>query len=262
MSGITQAFHDIIRVDVLSSLGNDWRWSGDYVLKPWYHSSVNDNDERFGRNYSNTRSTDRRGPLNRGRAIDYTSRSAQGGNYAQMIRLTRRAIKAYDDPLDTRSGPHNVAEFYGTVNGRTVIGRRHGYAATSDNSHLWHFHLGIATEWIGNAYVLRAIASVLKGETYATWLEREHPGSAPKEKKEGSSVITPDEVKSAVLGAEYAEFVPRGTPANTRRKRSISNVIFETHANTVEIKHEIALLRSKVEELEAIVASLTEEGQS
>jgi peptidoglycan hydrolase-like protein with peptidoglycan-binding domain len=63
-----------------------------------------------------------------------------------------------------------VREFYGTLNGSTVVGRTHNgdynwQFETSDNSHTWHVHLSFLRKYSNDAKALQGVAAVIIGQT-------------------------------------------------------------------------------------------------
>lgn len=178
---ISDAMYDILWVSFKKKYGSKVKLGGIYANKTGYH------DARAGQsgNYSVRRTVDRKGSATKSAAIDWTYSDKA------LIKLhTKRLLKAYDNSKDPRIGPHNTAEFYGTTNGYSVVGRLHGKWATSDNTHLWHIHFAVNRQWIDSAYVMRAVYSVLIGESLAAWDKREH--GTP------SKPVTPAPVKPPV----------------------------------------------------------------
>lgn len=168
---ISDAMYDILWLSFKKKYGKKVKLGGIYADKTGYH------DARAGQsgNYSVRHRLDKTGPSYQSAAIDWTY-----SDKALIKTHTKRLLKAYDDKNDPRVGPHNVAEFYGTTNGYSVVGRLHGRWATSDSSHLWHIHLGVHRKFIQSAYVMRAIISVVTGESLASWRKREHPTTPVK----------------------------------------------------------------------------------
>lgn len=107
-------------------------FAGILAIKPGYHNSRANNSSG---NYSVQRADDLRGDAHAAAALDITLR-----NPADMARLTGRLIE-----LTKARDPRVMClrEFFGTVNGREVVGLdvRDNRWVTSDDSHLWHVHL-------------------------------------------------------------------------------------------------------------------------
>ncbi len=106
----------------------------------------------------------------------------------QMKVITARLIKSADDPDDLRL--NFVREFYGTVDGVSVVGRDtyYGNFAASDDSHLWHVHISFLRKYANSLDAMRAVLSVLIGETYAQYLAAGGTSSG------GGTVVAFDEV--------------------------------------------------------------------
>jgi hypothetical protein len=74
--------------------------------------------------------------------------------------VSQRLLNAKND-----SRMYACREFYGSTDGRTVIGWDYsgGYAVSSDDSHLWHVHLSILRKYCNDAAALSGIAQVITG---------------------------------------------------------------------------------------------------
>lgn len=83
------------------------------------------------------------------------------GSDAAMKALSRRIIAAMKaGRLD------EVVEFFGTTDGRTVDGwdNRRNRKATSDSSHLWHWHLSIDRRHCADRRLMERIVAIALGE--------------------------------------------------------------------------------------------------
>lgn len=144
------------------------RYGGAYTLKPGFHSSVEDNLERWPGNYSIRDAINRREPRAVGRALDLTLSTTEMKTRTGYL----RDAAADDDPRLAC-----VREFYGTTNGTSVFGRAHTgpdtgwYSSSADSSHLWHIHLSFFTPYVDDWDALAGVVSVLKGESLADFLE-------------------------------------------------------------------------------------------
>ena len=143
---------------------------GIYANKPHYHSSVEQNLANWPWSYSVKFPLDlQRGPRDKARAIDLTMSNAN------MKLYTARLVAAADGNDPRMKG---VREFYGTVDGKTVVGRIRDNdtgpyrKTTSDTSHLWHIHGGCWAAFCDLWLVLSGFISVLKGEPLSRWQER------------------------------------------------------------------------------------------
>jgi len=149
---------------------SSWRLGGIYANKPGYHSSRQENQAKWPGNYSIRLSLDKQGPADKAAAIDYTMSDAE---------IRKRSAYLLD--ACNRRDPRLAAvrEWYGTVDGRAVIGRikdsRDGSwrASTSDSSHLWHIHISFFRAYIDKWGELAPVLSVLAGERLETWQSKQ-----------------------------------------------------------------------------------------
>lgn len=116
-------------------------------------------------NYSVVRPDDRNGgPDNAASAIDMSM------NTTDMRLSTGRLVKAYANPTDPRRKYINA--FNGTLDGKTArrwdVYARKTRSSTAD--HLWHNHLEIRRKYVSSVTAMKAILSILKGETVARYL--------------------------------------------------------------------------------------------
>lgn len=99
------------------------------------------------RTYSTTKAKDLTGPRDAIRAVDIM---ISGQQLIESCRGLDEYVKAGKLP--------QVAEWFGTLNGEDVAGWFEGKPGTSDDSHLYHLHVGIWTtnvddvEWYGVLY--------------------------------------------------------------------------------------------------------------
>lgn len=146
----------------------NWKLSGIYAFKEYYHSSVIENQKNWPGNYSIKLELDlKHGNLDKARAIDLTMSDSE------MVKWTTRMKKSAEDPNDFRLAA--VREFYGTLDNKTVFGlikdtetgpwRR----SSSDLTHLWHGHKSIFTAFVRSWPHLESILSVEKGESLREW---------------------------------------------------------------------------------------------
>jgi peptidoglycan hydrolase-like protein with peptidoglycan-binding domain len=145
------------------------RLGGIYANKSGYHNTVLANLAKWPGNYSIRYAIDRRDPKTKARAIDLTM------NSTWMRIITQRLLDgaARRDPR-----MRCVKEFYGTVDGRTVVGRIKDSedgpyrSASSDASHTWHEHVGLLTPYVDDREAMEGLASLLKGESLDSWRAR------------------------------------------------------------------------------------------
>lgn len=113
---------------------------------------------------------DRQGPDNESGAIDWTFPDAQAGNYATISKYSKRLYAARNDADDSRT--KYIREFFGQIDSdSTVEGWDYtkNRASTSDSSHLWHIHISIHRKYVNDPLAMRAILSILRGESLDTF---------------------------------------------------------------------------------------------
>lgn len=143
------------------------RLGGIYANKPGNHNTVNANLARWPSNYSVRNPIDRRDPRNKARAIDFTM------NDAGMRLMTGRLVDGVK-----RNDPRLrfVKEFYGSLDGRTVVGRIKDdedgpwKSASADSSHTWHVHAAFHTPYVDDMEAMRAFASLISGQSLAAYI--------------------------------------------------------------------------------------------
>jgi len=105
------------------------------------------------RSYGTTDARDKRGDQNWYRAID--------------VGITGQKLYDACHRVDSlvRSGQlPGLAEWFGTFDGKTVVGWYEGHASSSDSSHLTHFHGGFWNESADDADTMRLVYGALTGE--------------------------------------------------------------------------------------------------
>jgi len=75
----------------------------------------------------------------------------------------------------TRSGRcPGIAEWFGTFDGETVVGWYEGHPSSSDDSHLWHLHVGLWTESANDQATMQMIYAAITGEGEDDMTPEEH----------------------------------------------------------------------------------------
>lgn len=144
------------------------RLGGTLARKPGYHNS---RDHLPSTDYSVAQfAIDRQGPADEASAIDLTFPDAQAGDYKTISKYSKRlyAVRGGD--------PRTVymREFFGQIDNDTQVegwDYSKNRASSSDSSHLWHIHISVHRKYIESAFAMRAILSILKGQTLAQWNE-------------------------------------------------------------------------------------------
>lgn len=143
------------------------RLGGIYDPKPGYH---NIRDALPSWDYSRQYPADLRGPGDKAAAVDLTFPDAQAGDFATIIRYTKRldaAARARDPRLHVGKTPV-LREFIGTLNGKVPYAydlQRRESDTDRDDSHLWHIHLSVTRAFVADWDVLAGVLSVLKGDS-------------------------------------------------------------------------------------------------
>lgn len=116
-------------------------------------------------NYSVVRPDDKLGPDNAAAAIDMTM------SHPDMITCTNRLVAAYTNLQDPRRKYLNA--FNGTQDGKTArrwdIYARKTKSATQD--HTEHVHMEIRRKYVDSAVAMKAILSILRGQSVAAYLK-------------------------------------------------------------------------------------------
>lgn len=141
--------------------------AGILARKPGYHNS---RDHLPDDDYSVAQfAVDREGPANEGSAIDWTFPNAQSGDYSTISKYSKRlyAVRGGND-----SRTVYMREFFGNTDTDTAVegwDYSKNKASVSDSSHLWHIHISIHRKYINSTAAMKAILSILKGETEDQW---------------------------------------------------------------------------------------------
>lgn len=134
----------------------------DHLKRGGYHVSREDQPSRS--NYSVIRPDDKGGPDDAAAAIDMTM------NAADMRLCTSRLVAVYGNAADPRRKYINA--FNGTTNNKNArrwdVYARKTSAATAD--HLWHVHLEVRRLYVNSATAVRAILSILSGQSLSSYL--------------------------------------------------------------------------------------------
>jgi hypothetical protein len=154
--------------DDLTSFITGLAFGGIYAKKPGYHNKRSANPAG---NYSVLLSVDRQGP-DMASALDLTMRPSW------MATITDRLRRAALDPEDDRTS--YIREFIGTLDGNSVYcliangpGTRFVSDSGRDESHLWHVHISFYRLYCNDPQAMKAIYSVLSGQSYRDWIEAE-----------------------------------------------------------------------------------------
>lgn len=163
---------------------------GTYANKPGYHNiGSNLPDHGLGNSktdHSIRRAPDRSGPWWKIKtsAHDWTFKSAQGGNYANIQKYTKRLIAAMQSPTDLR--PDDVFAYtLGQTDGDPVVEGYNEYTnsldTSADKTHLWHRHDSFRRNIIGDFPSMWKALTIDMGWTYAEWQRSVAPPAKPTE---------------------------------------------------------------------------------
>jgi len=104
-------------------------------------------------------------------AFDWTFPDAQAGRYASIARYMSRIVASGKDADDPRL--NGWREFYGQADGDNAVegwDARYLVPVSSDSSHLWHIHGSVSRKYAADINVMKALLSVIKGESVEEWL--------------------------------------------------------------------------------------------
>jgi len=104
------------------------------------------------RSYGTTDARDKRGDQNWYRAIDVGITGQKLYNACHRVDLLVRAGKL-----------PGLAEWFGTFDGQTVVGWFEGHPSSSDDSHLWHLHVGLWNEFANDEDTLHLLYDAIIG---------------------------------------------------------------------------------------------------
>ncbi|ABP53012.1 peptidoglycan-binding domain-containing protein [Salinispora tropica] len=157
------------------------RFGGIYANKRGYHNTRDANVARWPGNYSYAQfSVDREGPPGLASAIDLTFADAQAGRYETIDKYSSRLLAAGHAGRAADPRTIYMREFYGQADHDVHVegwDYARGQAVTSDSSHLWHIHISVHRKYADDMTAMRAILSILKGETVEQW--RKGQGGTP-----------------------------------------------------------------------------------
>jgi hypothetical protein len=144
-----------------------------YGLGPASIGSAGDNNHLYGRHRSY--SWDKTSRYCTNRAYGTTNALDQGGDHdwyrAADVGITGQTLFDASRRMDAlaRSGAcPGLAEWFGTFDGSTVVGWFEGAPSTSDDSHLFHLHVGIWNSFANDAAVMTQLYNTIVGNVGPT----------------------------------------------------------------------------------------------
>jgi len=151
--------------------------SGTRVYKTGYHGPVDWMLIKHPNDYSIQRPADLRGPRTVGRAIDISYADARAGRTLEhkktIIRVTKRVAAAVERKDPRMYGPGDVAkvrEVIGTLDGRNthlcsfLRERVSTRPYDPEDSHLWHNHVSITTEYVNDPQTYEDLLDIMFGD--------------------------------------------------------------------------------------------------
>lgn len=128
--------------------GNTAHLTGRHRSRNWVKFSAYSRD----RSYGTKDARDLSGP---GDAIRATDVMISGATLRAVCARLDKAVRAGQLP--------ELAEWFGTINGSTVVGWYEGHASSSDSSHLTHLHLGFWTNYVLDEGFFNRLFAVMTG---------------------------------------------------------------------------------------------------
>lgn len=170
-----------------------------------YHCSIEDL-RAYGnaRDYSNTRADDKNLNVRYGAAFDVTM------NKADMIRVYRRVHAVWRDKTDPRRKYVNCLNVWDGSGDAVRLDFFTGQAKYASPDHKWHVHGEFRRRWVNDPKAARAIASMFKGESKATWNAREEGAKAAPPVKTAPKPIAKPVTRHAP-GSRVLQYVPGKT---------------------------------------------------
>ena len=136
----------------IGAAGDNQHLYGRHRSRSWCLNSIYCTD----RSYGTQDGRDQVGDGNWYRACDI------GITGAELQAASRRM-----DALVRSGGAPGVAEWFGTFDGHNVVGWFEGHPSSSDDSHLWHLHVGFWTGFAADEATMRAVYGAVTGTTPA-----------------------------------------------------------------------------------------------
>lgn len=172
-----------------------------------YHIS---REDQPASNYSVQLPEDRAGGSSWASAVDM-SMSAE-----QMKLVTGRLLASAKDETDLRL--NYVREFYGTLDGETVVGydTYYGTPATSDDSHLWHVHISFLRAHADDPAAMAAVLSVITAAPRGDDMEQADKLAYPSnyaDRRIGQAIADVSNLRDWLVGAAASPIAPGGKPA-------------------------------------------------
>lgn len=164
-------------VEALEALeAADTEYAGSWGdFKPGYHADRNTllKNPNWRNDYSIRLPADKLGPSAMGAAVDWTFRSAQRGDFANIRKYgdrVRRAFLARDPRLHGWREVLCQGDSDAAADGYDFVSWTE---RTPDSTHTWHFHFSTLRQFIEDRTHYQAMLSILRGETLAQWQRKD-----------------------------------------------------------------------------------------
>lgn len=148
-------------------------YGGTWMRKPGSHADAGWLVANYPGDYSLQGSAQHitTGPLSAfGRAFDWTFPSAQGGDWSQIGTYSQRIANAWS------SGDPRMYGVFEILCQTPEDSQPEGYVwypqkkfRVPDDTHKWHMHMGILTQYINDQTAMEALWSVLSGQPLSSW---------------------------------------------------------------------------------------------
>lgn len=134
-----------------------------------------------------------------------------------------------------------VREFYGNVDGDRIVDgwdNVRNRKATSDSSHLWHWHLGLDRRYCGDRALMERILAVVLG-------------------LEIDDMLTPKDIINAdIITNPYGDSKTNETITLNTAIRNIGGDTRQTATDAKELKSEVGKLKAQMDRMERAIAAL------
>lgn len=249
LNWLANQWEDVFGSAVLSGIVGDLA----HKVRGGYHISRQDQPSN---NYSVTRTDDKYGPGDRAAAIDMTM------NTSDMKKCHTRLRGFWQnrsrDPRMKYINAWNGWDGQGDAGRYDVVT---GKVSTATSDHKWHIHLEIRRRYVNDMNAMRAILSMLKGESLAAYQEAISP-TPPQTSNGGNTVTSPtaDQMRTAAT-AGVLGYAGGGLPvwADQPANRNFLNSFTEMFNEIQEQDTDLDATQAAIVTLTAMVASLIEE---
>jgi hypothetical protein len=258
---LANEWEKVYKTAVLSGIVGDLA----HKARGGYH--ISRQDQGSG-NYSVIRADDKGGPSDRAAAIDMTMSTADMKKC--HVRLRDIWKNRSKDPRMKYINAWNGWDGEGDAGRYDVV---KGTISFASADHKWHIHLEIRRKYVNDMTAMRAILSMLKGESLATYQGDKAPVTAkptPVKDDDGMADITPERFNELFLGAINNDKVAAQLKARAWQYvgggidpgKSTLGVFNEIHQLTKALAATIAAESTNPAELQAALDGLPTAGEN